>query len=110
MNYLKTTGIIALWVALLFTVIFAVNTFQIFGIKLWGVDRSNAQRQVFEQSQSYVEGKRQELIKYHHQWLLSTPAEKASIEFVIRPSFANFDDTNIEDFELRNFLVEIKHK
>lgn len=107
---LKNLAVILLWLVIGFVVLFCINEFEIFGTKLWGVRRSDARRQVFEQSQSYVESKRQELIKYHHSWMNSTPAEKASIEFVIRHSFANFDDSKIEDTELREFLIEVKMK
>lgn len=106
----KNLAAVLLWLVTGFVVVLCINEFEIFGTRLWGVRRSDARRQVYEQSQSYVEGKRQELMKYHHSWVNSTPAEKESIEFVIRHSFANFDESKIENRELRKFLIEVKMK
>ena len=72
--------------------------------------QQNASREVFEQTQSYVEGKRQELVKLHHEWMLATPDNKIAIEGVIRQSFANFDDSKITDNDLYSFLHTIKMK
>lgn len=94
----------------IFALVFAANEFEIFGTKFWGVRRADAQRQVFEQSQSYVEGKRQELVKLHHEWILADSSSKLSLEYIIRQKFANFDDTKIEDQQMYSFLVNIKNK
>ena len=90
--------------------IFIVNEFEIFGIKFWGIRKANAEREVFEQTQSYVEGKRQELIKYHHEWVSADKDSKKTIEATIRMSFANFDEKKLVDFpELYDFLKKIKY-
>ena len=67
-------------------------------------------REVFEQTQSYIEGKREELIKCHHEWMLADKDNKIAIEGVVRQSFANFDDTKINDPELYEFLKKVKYK
>lgn len=90
--------------------IFFVNEFNIFGVKFWGVRSENARREVFEQTQSYVEGKRQELVKYHHEWTLADADSKIIIENTIRQSFANVDDKIFENSpELYSFLTKIKN-
>lgn len=95
----------------LFALIFLSNEFSIFGTKFWGVRSENARREVFEQNQSYVEGKRQELIKLHHEWNKSDADGKLAIEATIRMSFANFDEHKLSEFpELYNFLKEVKYK
>jgi len=94
----------------LFALIFLANEFSIFGTKFWGVRKENAKREVFEQTQSYVEGKRQELIKLHHEWNKASDDEKIAIEATIRMSFANFDESKIEQPELYSFLKNIKYK
>ena len=104
---LTTIGIILSFILL----IFLANEFEIFGIKFWGVRKENARREVFEQTQSYVEGKRQDLVNYHHQWMQAKSFDdKQSIETVIRESFSNFDDEQIKDPELHSFLIDIMHK
>lgn len=111
MNGLRITGLIFLIIFSFFVLLFVVNEFEIFGIKFWGVRKENARREVFEQSQSYVEGKRQELIKYKHEWNKASAEDKLAIENVIRMNFANFDESKLISFpELYNFLKEVKYK
>ncbi len=106
-NIFITIGFIVGFVVL----IFAANEFEIFGTSFWGVRKENARREVFEQTQSYVEGKRQELIKLHHEWNKATSEDKLAIEATIRMSFANFDESKLVDFpELYGFLKTIKYK
>ena len=94
----------------LFLLIFISNEFEIFGVRYWGVRKENARREVFEQTQPYVEGKRQELIKLHHEWNNADADGKLAIEATIRMSFANFDESKIEQSELYSFLKSIKYK
>ena len=94
----------------LFALIFAANEFDIFGTRFWGVRKANAQREVFENTQSYVEGKRQELNKLHHEWNKANADDKIAIEATIRMNFANFDESKIQQPELYSFLKTIKYK
>lgn len=107
----KIAGIGFMSILILFILIFAANEFEIFGVKFWGVRKENARREVFEQTQSFVEGKRQDLLKYRHEWLKASNEDKLIIESTIRMSFANFDENKLKDFpELYEFLKEIKNK
>ena len=91
--------------------VFLANEFEIFGVKFWGVRKENARREVFEQTQSYVEGKRQELVKLHHEWMQADEPSKKAIENTIRMSFANFDENKLQDTpELYTFLKRIKYQ
>lgn len=107
---MRTTFIVIGSIIGLFLLIFLANEFSIFGTKFWGVRKENARREVFEQTQSYVEGKRQELIKLHHEWNKADADSKIAIEATIRMSFANFDENKIEQPELYSFLKTIKYK
>lgn len=96
-------------IVLFFGLIFFVNEFEIFGIKFWGVRRANAQREVFEQTQSYVEGKRQEVAKYRYEYLKSKDKdEKAAIRATLRSSLANFDVTKL-DPDMRSFVDSVAY-
>ena len=103
---------IVLGIVVFFALIVLVNEFEIAGIKFWGVRKENARREVFEQTQSYVEGKRQELIKYHHEWVNASPQDQIAIEFTIRESFSQFNEDKylIDQPQLYSFLKEIKNK
>ena len=100
---------VASFVLLIGMIVFA-NEFEIFGVKFWGVRKENAKREVFEQTQSYVEGKRQDLAKYHHEWVKSEKDTRESIEATIRIEFSNFDKNKILDESLRNWLSDIMSK
>jgi UDP-3-O-acyl-N-acetylglucosamine deacetylase len=103
---------IVLGIVAFFALIVLVNEFQIAGIKFWGVRKANADREVFEQTQSYVESHRQNLIKYHHEWVNATPDDKIAIEFTIRHEFSQFSEDKylIDNPELYTFLKNIKNK
>jgi|SRR5579862_1751116 len=80
----------------------------VFYTKTVGKAQENARRQVFEQTQSYVEGKRQELTKYRLEYLRSKDtADKQAIRATIVQSFANFDETKLPE-DLRGFLDQMK--
>lgn len=92
-----------------FAFIFAANEFEIFGTRFWGVRQENAQRQVFEQTQSYVEGKRQELSKLELEYKTEKdPQSKEAIRQSILQRFANFDDTKLDNDQYQ-FLQTLKH-
>lgn len=102
-------GLLSLLVFVLF--IFLINEFQIFGIKFWGTRMENAKREKFENTQAYVESKRQDLLNYYRQWKLAKDSvDKQAIEFVIRNQFANFDEDKIEQPELKEFLKKVKYE
>lgn len=108
---MKAVFIAILSIILLSGLIYAINEFNIFGIKFWGVRTENAKREVFEQTQSYVEGKRQELVKLHHEWINADAENRPAIEAAIRMSFANFDESKLYDWpEMQSFLKRIKYQ
>ena len=107
---MRTVLLVIAGIISMFALVFLANEFEIFGVKFWSVRKANAQREVFEQTQSYIEGKRQELVKLHYEWLKAPKEDKAAIEATIRMSFANFDDSKLVDMpELYHFLIETKY-
>ena len=72
--------------------------------------QENARREVFEVTQSYIEGKRQEAAKYRLEYMRSDdPSEKEAIRSTIAQSFANFDE-NLLPKELRDFVYVMKYE
>lgn len=67
--------------------------------------KEDVRRKVFENTQSYVEGKRQELTKYRLEYMQTTdPQSKRAIQMTVASSCTNLDADKITDFELRRFL------
>lgn len=102
-------GFIA-FIVLLLALSWSFGWFGVFQTQTVGKAQQNADRKVFENTQSYVEGKRQELQKDYHEWLNATPDNKLVLESVIRQSFANFDEEQYLTGDLYNFLKKIKNK
>ena len=67
----------------------------------------NARREVFENTQSYVEGKRQDLIRYRLQYNQAPSTEnKNAIKSTIRLMFSNVDPDIFEP-QLASFLKDV---
>ena len=65
-------------------------------------------REVFENTKSYKEGKKQDLVKYYHEYKLAkTQEERDAISSVIQLSFADVDSYGYP-YELREFLRETR--
>lgn len=71
--------------------------------------QENIQREVFEQTQSYVHGKIQDLAKYHDEYQRAdTQEEKEAIRTIILMRFAEFDAEKIQSAPLKNFLIRTR--
>jgi len=72
--------------------------------------KENAKREVFEQTQSYVEGKKQAALKYYKEYHQSDDYQKQGLKSIISQDFANFDEDKYLTGELRNFIRDCKYK
>jgi len=104
-----------IWTILLYIVIITIILWLGFWLRyLWIIQywffapmQKNIEREVFENTQSYVEGKRQELVKYRLEYITTKDEDvKAAIKMTIIQSFANFDKSKL-DYELRIFLESL---
>ena len=70
----------------------------------------NADREVFEETQSYVEGKRQQALKYYKEYNTTEDAEaKKAIAEVVSMTFANFDESKLPS-KLEQFIKTCKYE
>ena len=70
--------------------------------------QENIRRQIFEQTQSYVHGKIQDLAKYKDEYDNADIDSKETIRQTIILRFAEFDETKIKSASLRNFLIQTR--
>lgn len=70
--------------------------------------KEDAKREVFEQSQSYVEGKRQAALKYYKEYQQADESQKEALENIISQDFANFDEDKYLTGELKKFIHNCK--
>ena len=70
--------------------------------------KENARREVFEQTQSYVEGKRQEALKLYREYQTADETGKAAIKEMVAHSFAQFDENKL-DGKVKLFVYNCKY-
>lgn len=77
--------------------------------KFFAPKEENIRREVFEQTQSYVHGKIQDLAKYKKEYEEAESIEdKDAIRSVILVRFAEFDESKIQATALRSFLISMR--
>ncbi len=102
--------LIALGTILLFIGLsFAFGWTDVLFTKTVGKAQQNANREVFEQTQSFVEAKRQELVKYRLEYMQAkTAQDSTAIKTMLLQDFANFDVSKLEP-DQREFLDRLKN-
>jgi len=89
---------------------FGFGWFDVVMIKTVGKAKQNAKREVYETSQSYIEGKRQEAVKQYSEYLKDeTQEDKDAIKNIVGMSFANFDEALLQDKVLQEFIRSCKY-
>lgn len=104
----KVIGIFLAGLVVLIALDFGFGYVGVFKTKTVGKAQQNANREVFEQSQSFVEGKRQEALKFYKEYQKASIDEKQSIELMVSHSFANFDETKLSE-PLYSFVYNCKY-
>lgn len=98
-------------VLLVMILTFAFGLFGVGYTTTIGKKQQNANRVVYEESNSFVKGKRQEAIKYYKEWLeAETLEDKKAIETIVSMSLADFDeDRHITDAVLLSWVKRVKY-
>lgn len=87
----KTILIVIVSAILFIGVLFGLQYLGLANYKFFAPKYQNAQREVFENTQSFTEGKRQDLIKYYHEWLNSDKDGKSALKELVIDDFSNYD-------------------
>jgi hypothetical protein len=83
--------------------------FGVFKTKTIGKQQQNANREVFKETQSYVDGMAQELSNLKFEYDKATEdIDKKAIENKIRHDFADFNENNLQSEDLRTWLKTIR--
>lgn len=101
----KVLYVIAGFVAAL-ALVFGLNYFGLVSFRFFAPKYENARREVYENTQSYVEGKRQSIVKHYSEWRKSDEDEKVAIRSIVLQEFANFDTELFTD-QQRKWYNEI---
>ena len=92
---MKTVLIWLLGIVLLFAALFGLQYLGLVNYEFFAPKYQNAQREVFENTQSFTEGKRQDLIKYYHEWLNSDKQGKEALKEMVIDDFASYDTSKL---------------
>jgi hypothetical protein len=77
-------------------------------MKVFEPKRQNIEREIFENTQSYVEGKRQEAMKMYREWNAADDESKPGLEKMAGHTFSNVDDDIFEE-PLRTWVHNCKY-
>lgn len=107
----KIIGFVVLGVILLVALSFGTGMLDVFYTKTVGKAKQNAEREVFEETNSFTKAKRQEAIKYYKEYdECTSDEERKAIETVVSMSFADFDeDKYIKDENLLAWIKLMKY-
>jgi len=106
----RIVGIVLLVVIGLIGISFGLGYLGVLRTKTVGKAQQNAQREVFEQTQSYVEGKRQEAAKSYKEWIQADETSKKALENLARHTFANFDEQKyLQDGPIKTWVYNCKN-
>ena len=105
----KIVGLSILGLVVLIALTFLSGAVDLGYKKVFKPANENVDREVFENTQSYVHGKIQDLAKYKREYDATDDAiERKAIESLINQQFAQFDKKKIVDDDLRDFLIKTR--
>ncbi len=68
----------------------------------------NVERQVFENTKSYLHGVQQDLGKYYLEYQTADEDEKMALRATIQMRFAEVDPDKIQSLQIRQFLIRTR--
>lgn len=105
---MKTVGICIGSIVGVLVMSFIFGLYGLGWMKFFGPKKENIRRDIFEQTQSYVHGKIQDLAKYQDEYNKADENGKEAIRQIILLRFAEFDETKIRAINLRNYLITMR--
>ncbi len=110
MNVIKVIGWTILFFVVLTALMFVTGTIDFGYKKVFKPAYENLDREVYENTQSFVHGKIQDLAKYKREYdaAKDNPIEQKAIEAIINQQFSQFDSKKIQDDNLRDFLIHVR--
>ena len=107
---MSTRKVVLLSIGAFIVLVVLAFSFEWFGIgwdRYFGAQHETTKRIVFENSRSFNEGKKQDLVKYRLEYTRAqTLEDKQAIASAIRMTFADYDTSKLQP-ELRTFVDTI---
>jgi len=110
MSKVKMTSLGIGSIILLIVLSFAMELGGLEWKKFFAPKHAAVEREVFTQTRSFNEAKKQELVKLQYEYMRSKDDEsKKAIAFVVRNNFADYDKNKLSP-ELRDFINEVTYR
>lgn len=108
-NVLKGIGIFLGIFVVLNLFAFVTGTVDLQFYKYFGKQHANADREIFKENTSYIEGHSDDLAKYKYELTTEAdPVARKAIIITIIDRFADFDETKMENQKLAKFLNDVR--
>lgn len=107
-DVVKISLSVVMFIALLVGLSYGFGWIGVHQTKTIGKAKQNADREVFEQTQSYVDAKRQEALKFYKEYQKADESSKIAIKEMVSHSFASFDENKLDGM-LRSFIYDCKY-
>lgn len=104
---MKKMHIVLLIIAALIVPLF-IGLYSLGMFKLFAPATANIQREVFENTKSYLQAAQQDLGKYYHEYQSADQTGKSVIKATIRVRFAELDGSKLQSREMERFLKEAR--
>ncbi len=107
----KTLGFIVLGTIVIMSLTYGFGWFGVGYKKTVGKELKNADREVYEETNSFTKGKRQEIIKAYKEWNKCEDEQcKKGIENILSLSISDFnEDKFITDRKLLSWVKKVKY-
>ena len=101
--------IVFLSLALLFSALFGLRWVGLEWRGVFGAKSAEIERNIFEESPSFVQARIYDLTRYRRQWMdAEEEPDKRAIEGLIRIQMVNLNPESIRDAELRRFYESVR--
>jgi hypothetical protein len=103
----RVTGVIVLVMVAMFALGFIATGGDLLTYKFWAPKQENARRQVFEQTQSYVQGKVEYITRLRYQYAGADGAQKSALRTLILDEASTIDNSKLPP-DLQAFIDTLK--
>lgn len=94
---------------LIVLLVFGLSSANLAHFSFFAPKYENVERKVFENTQSYIHGKVQDLAKYKKEYsATNSRTERQAIQSIINQQFSQLNSDDIVDSNLRNFLIKMR--
>ena len=102
-------GISCIFIFIIFIICISIIRFENLYVESFFTPKEQSiQRQVFEETKSYVYGNIKDIAKYHEEYLKADKEGKKIIANIVKERFPNFDANKIHSYTLKQWFIHVR--